>query len=839
MKMHIVILLLLPILALAGATVAQSSTTASSALPPSGTATPSSTLATSATNAASPSPIPPRPWSDMLSAMVALPPLPWTLQPDPTSSKLSTNGPDAVRIAWRALREAQQTVPLHRVAFPTLDSAARWIVVGSGDNATLDLTTARIDAVADPLAWGFRKLILDLYWDAGRNLWQLCPVAYPFPLDAAISKAASTSSAPSAPPAATTAAQTPTNTSLPVPRLLPGGRDVLLPVPSNVRSRTLGASLVACAAVPGDDWRRTVARIQNYVASTSAGADTMLSLVVLRTHDLSAPPQNASAPLSPPASASVAPVVSTTVVNGTTVLVTPVATSTTPPTPTSPPLDPGVTVPTPLAVQLGSAFGNALMVPADLKSRLQVLDPADPQTAPWNVSDAMYNVGRALPFPTLGSLMRISPGRALGFVIADPNFVASPPAGYNGAKADAQVLLTHDVLAGSDYGPDLPLAIPATIPSLNASSPPFATAVKSLLLPLANCGSIFGQGQIPSGNESVTVPGMPAFGGRNRVRVSFPDVEATDPGLAYDTARVLAGCGFPPHLGAVPAMLPAMSAVTNATLTLLAITDWAGAAAARAASQDAQLAAAAGATQQWLFAPGQALDNVSAACGLAVLANATTLDPNGTLAAIAASASAPPAGIGAGIVSGALVVPERCLELNNVACQSKTDPHAWSISSARYSWTDASATVLTALAPPSQAVSSTVTGGISGGVLGLTSPCPAGTFFSAPRTPMQSWSLAAAMQQAGVVSAWTLLAGRHGMGCWTVGGGECPYSVLATGAIQDLISVSVVGGLLVLVLVAVFLWMKWRRISRQSAAETREKEVMRKLKRLEYMSVPA
>ncbi|KAI9168202.1 Maintenance of telomere capping protein 6 [Blastocladiella emersonii ATCC 22665] len=698
----------------------------------------------------------------------------------------------ALDTAFRSLRELQLTVPLHRLLLPSLDARVRF---GGGRN----FSTARIDALADPLFWGYRRLLLDLYWDAGRNAWQVCPVAYPFPLETAVNA---------------------TRFS---------GEDVTLDVPPADRERLGGATTVVCRARPGgDDWARALRELYDYVQATHNPTQYAFVVVGLRTWDLGVPPRNATAAANGTATAllptpTVAPVpvvttsASLTVVNGTTsTVLVPVTLPAATPTPTSttPSLEPTQTPFTALADQLRLYFNSTLFTPR-LMSNLT--SPSSQQNAssllpPWHRADSRYNTARTLVFPTLGDLIRhpVQPRRRIAFVAADRAFFARPPAGYNGTAADADVLFPRDLMLTSDWpaGSDavVPLGVPAGVPptvpfAAIAGAPVSATQVPDApwAAPpaLIDCPRLAGPVVAAAGNESVSTLSPEPDGG-SRVPSAFLTLGDTrDRAFTFASASVAAGCGFAPHVANPP---PAGVDTDTYLKQLLVATVW----------------------------PWPAMQPANDTAAVCALATTTALH----------------VGTGPGNATGAAWVPARCLDLHYVACQNTSDPHDWRLSTAKFAWFDAAAATVrgAAWANEGQAGGDQLADDLaargSNRVL-ASPPCPAGTAFAVPRTPSQNWYLTRVLVANGVDHAWTFFSAVRTTGCWTVGGDRCAYASDDGGRIQEIITVSLIGGLLVLLTVGVFLWIKCRRYNRVSKTEARHNEVKKRIKRIEYSSVPA
>ncbi|KAF8941245.1 hypothetical protein BGZ47_007456 [Haplosporangium gracile] len=89
---------------------------------------------------------------------------------------------------------------------------------------------------------------------------------------------------------------------------------------------------------------------------------------------------------------------------------------------------------------------------------------------------------------------------------------------------------------------------------------------------------------------------------------------------------------------------------------------------------------------------------------------------------------------------------------------------------------------------------------------------------------------------------WIDISSWQTAGCWVPGGSEgiCPYQDPDnTVALQEIIKVSIIGGVIILVLVGIFLYMKFRRNRRLRKAGRRRADVRRKLLLTEVETVPA
>lgn len=99
-----------------------------------------------------------------------------------------------------------------------------------------------------------------------------------------------------------------------------------------------------------------------------------------------------------------------------------------------------------------------------------------------------------------------------------------------------------------------------------------------------------------------------------------------------------------------------------------------------------------------------------------------------------------------------------------------------------------------------------------------------------------------ASEQSGGGVIWIDISSWQTAGCWVPGGSEgiCPYQEPDnTVALQEIIKVSTIGGVILLVLVGIFLYMKFRRNRRLRKAGRRRADVRRKILLTEVETVPA
>ncbi|KAI9137512.1 hypothetical protein BKA69DRAFT_1090036 [Paraphysoderma sedebokerense] len=157
-----------------------------------------------------------------------------------------------------------------------------------------------------------------------------------------------------------------------------------------------------------------------------------------------------------------------------------------------------------------------------------------------------------------------------------------------------------------------------------------------------------------------------------------------------------------------------------------------------------------------------------------------------------------------------------CSETNFLACQSKNDPHDWTFTSARSSWHDANTKTQSS----------------------RERSCSENYFFSVPKTPLQNYFLLTKMIEKNIEKAWLNYADLSTDGCWVEGGGKCRYAD-EDATIQQIINVTIIGGILVLIIVAVFLYFRCRRYLRVSKGQRRRNDVRERLKYVEVAGFPA
>ncbi|KAI8581678.1 hypothetical protein K450DRAFT_230664 [Umbelopsis ramanniana AG] len=162
-----------------------------------------------------------------------------------------------------------------------------------------------------------------------------------------------------------------------------------------------------------------------------------------------------------------------------------------------------------------------------------------------------------------------------------------------------------------------------------------------------------------------------------------------------------------------------------------------------------------------------------------------------------------------------------CAALYKVACRSVQDPD-WALTSDYYSYDRAA------------------------------SSCPDKFKFEAPRTAQQNHMLFMIVQNAtrSVATAtiqstadqfvWIDLNNAGGQDCWVVGkNSTCWWTNGSNGEFTGLIQTSAVAGVIILIFVSLFIWVKCTRMYRQRKAGIRKGIVSRLIQEREYVTVPA
>ncbi|KNE70097.1 hypothetical protein AMAG_15077 [Allomyces macrogynus ATCC 38327] len=624
-------------------------------------------------------------------------------------------------VALRSQRELQLTLPVAQILQPAVDLTAFHFAGGA------NVSTARIDAAAAALVLGARRIAVDLFWDANRVRWQLCPAEYPYPMPAAVNAT----------------------------RFVPGTSDVWLDLPV-ARARSLGLELpnggrgvlaapsapawsppsdpdtatVVCHAVPGADWPRFVQEVKEYVGSLRSAFAATFHVVELRLHDLQVtlrpPDPAANVPLTPTVTTSVA------VVNN----VTSTFTSTIMPTAAATEAVPNVD---PLGTFLAAQFGSVLLTPANLArasgdvvatDTSQLVQPAGMANQPINAFenalavDAKYRAPNdGTPLPTLFDLIRVQPRRLIAFTVASDAVWTRPPTGLNWTT-ESNVLFRRSVLAPvlADNSSAPALAVPgnglAGLPMVSgtdlALAPSLSPAATSAMRSVLDCPGLLSR---HLGTESM--PFQSATSAGDNLTASFLQVADTrNSPFTYDESRAVAGCGYAPRLASTAANLSSpASSLASAMLGSI-----------------------------WSWHTLQPINSTVHNCALASLSLASRSAPVHSDAPdfklpdtnVSTSSSAPN--------TGPRWVAARCLDLYYTACQSTSDPHIWALSPTRYAWPEAAAPAPTA-----------------------GRACPDGFTFAVPRTPLQNWMLGRAMATKGVDAAWCTLRTRVPMGAGSWG----------------------------------------------------------------------
>lgn len=104
-------------------------------------------------------------YSQSLSFSYALP----TTYTDATPYQGLAFGSNNVTVPLRTQRDLALNVTIDHWLWPTLNMNSAYF----GN----DYSTEKLNNVQQVMAMGYRRLVLDLYWDSGRRQWQLCPAA--------------------------------------------------------------------------------------------------------------------------------------------------------------------------------------------------------------------------------------------------------------------------------------------------------------------------------------------------------------------------------------------------------------------------------------------------------------------------------------------------------------------------------------------------------------------------------------------------------------------------------------------------------------------------------------
>lgn len=104
-------------------------------------------------------------YSQRLSFSYALP----TTYTDATPYQGLAFGSNNVTVPLRTQRDLALNVTIDHWLWPTLNMNSAYF----GN----DYSTEKLNNVQQVMAMGYRRLVLDLYWDSGRRQWQLCPAA--------------------------------------------------------------------------------------------------------------------------------------------------------------------------------------------------------------------------------------------------------------------------------------------------------------------------------------------------------------------------------------------------------------------------------------------------------------------------------------------------------------------------------------------------------------------------------------------------------------------------------------------------------------------------------------
>lgn len=92
-----------------------------------------------------------------------------TTYADPSPYQGLAYGSNNVTVPLRTQRDLALNVTIDQWLWPTLNMNTAYF----GN----DYSTQKLANVQQVMAMGYRRLVLDLYWDSGRHQWQLCPAA--------------------------------------------------------------------------------------------------------------------------------------------------------------------------------------------------------------------------------------------------------------------------------------------------------------------------------------------------------------------------------------------------------------------------------------------------------------------------------------------------------------------------------------------------------------------------------------------------------------------------------------------------------------------------------------
>lgn len=99
--------------------------------------------------------------------------LPSTFTADTPYKGLAFSDP-LLRLVLRTQRDLAYNTSIDRILWPAINLSAAYF---NNNN----FSTSMINNIPSLLVMGYRRLVVDLYWDESRGAWQLCPVQYPVP----------------------------------------------------------------------------------------------------------------------------------------------------------------------------------------------------------------------------------------------------------------------------------------------------------------------------------------------------------------------------------------------------------------------------------------------------------------------------------------------------------------------------------------------------------------------------------------------------------------------------------------------------------------------------------
>ncbi|ORX90631.1 hypothetical protein K493DRAFT_287776 [Basidiobolus meristosporus CBS 931.73] len=116
--------------------------------------------------------------------------------------------------------------------------------------------------------------------------------------------------------------------------------------------------------------------------------------------------------------------------------------------------------------------------------------------------------------------------------------------------------------------------------------------------------------------------------------------------------------------------------------------------------------------------------------------------------------------------------------------------------------------------------------------------CPAGYTFSVPKTARENLHLARSLNASGEPLAWIDLNSLSSVGCWVVGkNSQCGYSRTYQ-FLNQILSVSLIGGLITLVIFGIFVYFKCRINLRHRRSREHREKVRTRIRYLEAITVP-